>query len=189
MTKRPDVSLGRDSSSLTIDNNSNSKQKEAKVRMVFNSAAQTLTCGGLICKAWSKVRNELNGQRELTSIAVRSERENGEPGVPYMPRVFPKGVWRVTHVVDVDVSEPYLYPYFIATDAHQPVEEWSTKYDGTYDKPTGRMVEDFGYGLHFSTSPTTLGCGRVERKDDIEALVEIVKPLLKAGEVVELEVL
>jgi len=132
------------------------------------------------------VRNELNGERKLDSKAVYSEMANGTRGVPYMPRPFPKGMCKIVAIIPKD--SPYEAPEFISTDAHQPVEEWSIKPDGTYDKPTGRMVEDFGYGEHNSTSSTTLGCGHILSPDERRTFVAAIQAAWANGETVTLEV-
>ena len=114
----------------------------------------------------------------------------GEKGVPYMPRMFPKGKWNVLAVLPK--SDPYMAPEFISTDAHQLVDEWNVraKRDGElrYDVPSGRKVEDWGYGLHNSTSSTTLGCGRIMESGDREWLTSLIKRELGKGEMVTLEV-
>lgn len=162
--------------------------KGEQLKVVVDLEKQTFTAGPLTGRAWCKVRNELNGDRKLSEVAVKSTRENGEDGVPYMPRTFPKGRWHITYVNEVAPADTYLWPYFIGTDATQKVEEWNTTWDGRYESKSGRVVDDFGYGIHFSSSATTLGCIRVERKDDLEALVELLRPALKSGPV-ELEVI
>jgi hypothetical protein len=131
------------------------------------------------------VRNELNGQRALSEKPVYSENEDGGTGVPYMPRPFPIGSWEVVSVIPK--TDPYEAPEFISTDAHQPVEEW-TEVLGHYGQKTGTMVEDYGYGLHNSTSNTTLGCGRISRPEDRENLVMAIQDAWAAGETVTLVV-
>ena len=92
--------------------------------------------------------------------------ENGE-GTPYagfyQPIVFPSGIWQVLRVEPND--DPYTAPFFIATNAHQSV----TCFDGT-------VVDDCGYGIHTSTSPTTWGCLRVDDENDIRWLASLVRP-------------
>lgn len=98
-------------------------------------------------------------------------------GRPYMPRTFPLGIWKILGVRSKD--NPYLAPYFIVTDAWQTVEEWSLDDEGTYLAPTGRMVGDSGYGIHFSTSSTTLGCLKVINKSDIVLLAKMIDERIK----------
>jgi len=136
------------------------------------------------------VRTELNGERLLSSQPVCTENEDGTPGVPYMPRPFPLGKWKVLAVIPE--TNPYLAPEFISTDAHQLVDEWMTRIgrDGNvmYNQKSGVLVDDFGYGLHNSTSQTTLGCGRIASSLDRSALTLAIKKALAAGEAVTLEV-
>jgi L,D-transpeptidase catalytic domain len=92
------------------------------------------------------------------------ENANGAfyPGF-YQPKEFPSGEWVVTRIEPND--DPYTAPFFIATNAHQTV----TCFDGS-------VVEDAGYGIHYSTSPTTWGCLRVETEGDLRWLASLVKP-------------
>jgi hypothetical protein len=122
----------------------------------------------------NKVRNELNGLRKLhdKKEVVYTEPNNGSMKVPYMPRTFPSGTWFITNIEPHPANEGYLHPFYINTDAWQFVEEWSLDANGGYDKPTGDMVQDAFYGLHFSMSPTTLGCIRIAQRADLEWLVD-----------------
>lgn len=84
---------------------------------------------------------------------------DGSAPQPYMPSLFPKGVWNVYSVQSHPSSEPYLYPFYFATDAHQMVEKWNLDNGGGYDSKTGIFVPDSAYGLHHAgSSRTTLGC-------------------------------
>jgi len=88
----------------------------------------------------------------------------------YQPQVFPAGNW---HVLRIEPSEdPYTAPFFIATDAHQLVKCLD-----------GSLVEDWGYGIHFSTSPTTWGCLRVTLEMDLRWLASMIA----VGETVEVQ--
>lgn len=115
--------------------------------------------GGTTINVECRVKNELNGKRPLSSKAVFTEPSEGKVAVPYMPRQFPRGDWHITYYKEK--SNDYEAPGFIGTDAHQKVEAWLVKKDGTYDRPSGKWYEDWGYGFHNSSSPTTLGCGRI----------------------------
>ncbi len=132
-----------------------------------------------------KVRNEQNGLRKRSEKVVRTENFDGSSGVPYMPRPFPLGRWKITGIFPK--SDPYEAPEFIATDAHQPVDEWS-EVSGHYGERTGRRVEDFGYGFHNSTSSTTLGCGRVLYSADRAELSEAIREAWARGEEVHVDV-
>ena len=134
----------------------------------------------------SNVRNELNGYRKLTENVVYTENEDGSQGVAYMPRRFPLGKFKIVAVLPK--TNPYEAPEFISTDACQEVEEW-TVVDGHYGEATGNMVMDYGYGLHNSTSNTTLGCGHIIQVADRAALTAVLIPLLNSNEECYLEVI
>lgn len=132
------------------------------------------------------VRNELNGRRSPAERPVKTENKDGSPGVPYFPRPFPLGEWTVLAAIPKD--DPYLAPFFLSTDAHQLVEEWTA--EGThYGTKTNRIVEDWGYGLHCSTSISTLGCGRITMRKDLLDLVEAFNTAEKGGERMTLSVI
>jgi len=121
-----------------------------------------------------RVRNKENPEEVVMSIPGR---------VPYMPLGFPAGVWKVGK--PIAKTNPYLAPYFIPTDAWQMVTEWTLEPDGSYGEPTAKKVRDEGYGIHFSTSSTTLGCLKVVNKSD---LLILAKMIAEAKEPVILEV-
>jgi hypothetical protein len=121
------------------------------------------------------VRNELNGRRKGYDV-VYSEPDK----VPYMPRVFPSGIWTISQPrARID---KYLAPYYIPSDAWQYVDEWLID-AGRYDKPSGVKVKDHAYGLHFSESRTTLGCIKILYLADLLWLVDEIKTALKDNEV------
>jgi hypothetical protein len=92
------------------------------------------------------------------------------PGnVPYYPQHFPAGQWKITDPLPRTAAD--LAPWFIPTDANQLVPEWSLTPDGKMDKPTGHMVPDSGYGIHYSQLDFTWGCIRVVNRSDLEWLV------------------
>ena len=128
-------------------------------------------------RAWCNVRNELNGNRKIGSVAVYTQEADGDEGEPYMPREFPTGRWDITGIIPHPDQENdnYLYPYFIATTARQNVQVWNIDKYGKYESPSGRFVADYGYGLHFSSSPTTLGCIRIANEADLRWLVSQIK--------------
>jgi hypothetical protein len=131
------------------------------------------------------IRNELNRRRQITEAPVYTENKDGSKGVPYMPRMFPFGVWNIVAVLPK--TDPYEAPLFISTDAFQRVDEW-TEGQGHYGEKTGTQVEDYGYGLHNSTSLTTLGCGRITKNSDLMALVGVIKEAQARNEPVTLVV-
>lgn len=152
------------------------------MKLLFSKSNQILTLGDRSIPAWSKVRNELNGLRKPEEVVYTEPVKK-----PYYPRRFPAGVWRVYQPVAHGSSEPYLFPWFIPTDAWQDVDVWEVK-DGRYFKKTGATYRDSGYGLHFSTSGTTLGCIRIGALDDLNWLVGQITGALKNKEEVTLEV-
>lgn len=143
-----------------------------------------LKAGEAQMRAWSKTRNELNGLRP-NEDRVKSgnpdvffiTRQDGSKGPASMPRPFPAGRWTITGINAHPDKEHdgYLYPFFIATDAHQPLEIWETDGNGNYLRNTHILEEDYAYGAHFSTSDWTTGCIRVATEADIRWLVKNVK--------------
>jgi hypothetical protein len=115
------------------------------------------------------VRNELNKLRKSDQVV-----ETIPDGLPYYPRQFPVGLWSIGYPIPKDESDDYLYPYFIPTDAWQLVDVWSTN-NGKYCQKTGAKIKDYGYGIHFSESNTTLGCLKVINKSDIFWLVGMIQ--------------
>ena len=120
------------------------------------------------------VRNEINGWRKLhkPSDVVKAMCEDPYHKPPVMPRVFPKGCWEV--FTPLKRRNPYLAPYFIPTSAEQYLDVWSLDPEGGYDKATGEKVLDLGYGLHYSSSNTTVGCIRLHYENDLLWLVNIL---------------
>ena len=80
----------------------------------------------------------------------------------YQPQPFPVGTWRVTFIERSD--DPYTAPVMIGTDAHQLV----VCLDGS-------IVEDWGYMIHHSVSPTTWGCLNTLAEEDQVWLASIVR--------------
>ena len=151
----------------------------------FDKKLVKMTAFGRDITVTNNVRNELNGLRRPNEI-VYTEKQDGSKGLPYYPRQFPVGKWVVTSITPKPQTEPYLFPYFIGTSAHQLVPTWSVK-DGKYDKPAGQ-AEDYGYGIHTSSSSTTLGCIKVTKMDDLLWLVDQIRKVQATGAVVTLEV-
>ena len=135
------------------------------------------------------VRNEVNGRRRLhdpkqVRYAMTHDSKNT---YPVMPRVMPSGEWKVSYPRERPDNK-YLAPYYIPTDAEQYLEIWELDQDGGYAKATGKKVLDIGYGLHFSTSKTTVGCIRIFSKSDLLWLVHQVNERLVTGNEVTLSV-
>jgi|GEM_PF-3415166 hypothetical protein len=135
--------------------------------------------------AFSRVRNELNGTRSMKDPAdvEYSENADGSRGKPVMPRPFPIGSWTITGIDDSS-SEYWLKPFKLVTDAHQTLEVWALKPDGSYDGKafemvddgeggqkkvlTGETIEDYGYRSHYANGSThTDGCIGQENEPDI----------------------
>ena len=96
------------------------------------------------------------------------------PGnVPYYPQHFPAGLWKITDPLARTAID--LAPWYIPTDAHQMVPEYSLTADGKMDKPTGVLVPDEAYGIHFSELDFTWGCIRVVNRPDLEWLVSEIQ--------------
>ena len=138
------------------------------------------------------VRNELNGWRPnpkklpKTELVHAISAANHETHEVVMPRPFPSGLWDVAWIEAR--TNPYQRPFVIMTDAWQFLDVWSVGPDGGYDKPRGYQVADHMYGLHYSTSNTTLGCIKIHNMDDLDDLVERIDDTIKNGETCKLEV-
>lgn len=150
------------------------------MKLHFSKSNQILQCNSRSIPAWCKVRNELNGLRKVDEVVFTEPVEH-----PYYPRRFPSGTWNISRPERRD--NPYLFPFFIPTDAWQMVELWSVK-DGKYCKRTGAQYRDAGYGIHFSTSMTTLGCIRIGSQKDLEWMVEQITEAIDTDEKVMIEV-
>jgi hypothetical protein len=144
----------------------------------------------------NNVRNELNGLRTSSEV-VYSTNQDGKNGKPYYPRKFPAGQWYITDIVahdkkkaDGTPTEPYLYPFFLATNAHQTVPVYKLEIVNDKEKlgASDGTVEDWGYGLHHSTSSTTLGCIKIVKEDDLLWLVGQIKAAWKDNVIVRMDV-
>ena len=136
----------------------------------------------------SIVRNEINGWRRKhdPKEVVRAMTHDPYNKPPVMPRPFPFGEWNV--YAPRHREDKYLAPYFIPTDAEQFLPIWALDENGGYDHATAEKVLDVGYGLHFSTSTTTVGCIKIYEEDDLRWLVENIKKCLAHGGNVRLSV-
>ena len=133
------------------------------MKAVWQRDKGILTIGDSTFKVVSEVRNELNGRRQLgkKSDVIRSV-VNGQYGPPYMPRPFPKGLWKILEVEIISDENNEFYPIKIKTNATQRVNTWTLDKSGGYAAMTSNEVIDSGYHLHWSPSKTTLGCGRID---------------------------
>ena len=156
----------------------------------FHKTDEYMWAWGRKIHCWSKVRNELNGLRDVGYPVVYSENEDGTEGSPYMPRDFPIGEWKVTGLTfhPDQIRDHYLYPLFIKTNAHQTVRIWLQE-NGVYTRKTDEIIEDYGYGNHFSDSMTTLGCVRDEKEEDIRFVANQIRIFLQKNEVIPFIVL
>jgi hypothetical protein len=141
--------------------------------LTWSRAALAMTAFGRIISVSCDVRTLANGRRRLWQ-PVRSTTASRGEGPYYDPRRFPVGEWLVTSVELTNPPNAYLGRVFLRTNAHQLCEEWEVDQEETasYTRPTGAMIDDWGYLLHYSTSPTTLGCLRVASPEDIEWLAD-----------------
>lgn len=133
------------------------------------------------------VRNLENKWRQRDQV-VFSTNHDGSMGVPYSPQMFPVGLWLVGEP-EVE-TDPYLAPWFIPTNAYQYVKRWTVieRDKLVYDEETDDWVSDWAYGLHCSTSPTTLGCIRIDLHYELRRMRDEIVFMRKAGRSVTLEV-
>ena len=148
--------------------------------MKWMQGSTDLEAFGRVIPVSCDVRNEVN-RRRLEAQVVYTMPDH----IPYQPRIFPIGVWEVgTPRPDGD---PYKAPFFIPTNAWRMVKAWDTE-GGRYTKATDRSIKDSGYGLHFSTSNTTLGCIKILNKNNLLWLVDQINARLSVGEKLLFEV-
>ena len=168
----------------------------SKSQICFDKTKVTMTAFGRDVTVTNNVRNELNKLRTPSEV-VFSTTQSGANGKPYYPRQFPAGSWIVTDVVahdklktDGTPMEPYLYPYFLATNAHQTVPVYKVDASDGHQKigASDGTAEDWGYGLHHSTSSTTLGCIKIVKQDDLRWLVDQIKAAWHDNQIVRMEV-
>ena len=168
------------------------KRKEQEVLPViqirYKKDTNTFTAFNKIIEVTNVVRNELGRGKDFRAPneVVYTENLNGSKGVPYYPRTFPAGNWIIQNIVPHKEDEPYLFPFFIATSAHQVVETREL-IDGKYGEVDG-LIEDYGYGIHHSSSRTTLGCIKVVNEADLRWLVDQIRKSWIDNQVVRMEV-
>lgn len=150
------------------------------MKLSWDKADDFLLAGDRKIRCWSKVRNELNGLRPRAGKpdVFYTTTIGGNKGVPSMPRAFPVGKWKILGIIPHPdrANDGYLWPFYIATDAWQMLDEWELDSNGVYERKTGKRVPDYAYGLHFSSSDWTQGCIRIGSESDLRWLVEQVKP-------------
>ena len=161
------------------------------MRIVFKKEYLHIMDGqnGKYIEASCIVRNELNGWRKKhdPTQVVRAMCEDPYEKPPVMPRPFPRGTWDV--YMPLRRTNPYLAPFFIPTSAEQYVEVWALDPEGGYDRPTGEKVLDLGYGIHFSTSNTTVGCIKVHKEEDLIWLADTISITFDHNRHITLEVI
>jgi hypothetical protein len=137
-----------------------------------------------------EVRNEINQERKLWNpdeVVETMVMNKYEKSYPYMPRPFPKGQWNIIGWRDTD-NEKYVEPVFIQTDAYQIVEIWDLTDTGGYLIGTGEYTNDYGYGFHFWSGRTTLGCGRLFRYESPIEIKNLIANYLRVFKKIPLEV-
>ena len=132
-----------------------------------------------------KVRQELNGQRKKDQV-VYTVPAAGHPK-PYYPRQFPSGIFEILSIEKTD--DPEYAPVKIKTNAIREVFTWDLNTKGDYWTPTGKTQVDTAYWLHYTDSSTTLGCIRIDNKQDAIHLANIIEPVLDHDDNVYLEIL
>ena len=127
-----------------------------------------------------RVRNFENGKRRKWEVVHTMPN-----GKPYQPVEFPVGRWEVGRPIARNQVD--LAPFFIPTDACAEVQVWSVT-NGCYEKALEEWDTDRSYGIHHSSYSTTLGCVKIESRDELLWLVDRVQKELGSGEKVFFEV-
>ena len=157
------------------------------MKILYERDKNKLTICEIVFTVTNNVRNEIDPvyiRRLHESKEVRyTVKADRSKGVPYMPRKFPKGTWKITGVEHY--QEVKGIPSFdkneygtvrIRTDAHQKVNVWTLDKAGGYNYQTTATVEDYGYLFHFApTSMTTIGCGRMVSQDAADKLASLIE--------------
>jgi hypothetical protein len=154
------------------------------VRITVDLSAGRLIFPDKVFFISNRIRTLRDGTREASEV-IRSIPDN----MPYDPRPFPRGLWRVTGLdwQKEKGFDPRTYgPVKIRTDAWQMVKVWELDADGDYSRETERLVKDTCYWLHYSAFTTTLGCVRLASPEDATVIARIITRALDR-EPVELE--
>jgi hypothetical protein len=155
------------------------------MKVKVNLGEGRLLLNGAAFPAGNRVRSLRDGTRRSCEV-IRSIPD----AFPYDPLPFPKGLWQVTGIdwqKDKGFDCRAYGPVKIRTDAWQWVHAWELDADGDYLRETAQLVKDTCYWLHYSPSPTTLGCIRLAKAEDAVTIGRILEKALKEGPV-ELEV-
>lgn len=101
----------------------------------------------------------------------------------YNPLPFPSGKFKITGrpIIKNRETSPYVWPYFIPTDAGRYVETWIVE-NGAYVRATDQEVWDSAYGFHCSDIDYTLGCIKITLPPNIELLAEVVNDCFDRSE-------
>lgn len=154
--------------------------------MRFYHDKNLLAVGDKEYKATCPVRNELNGERDPGQLVKTYPITSSLGRLPYYPRKFPTGLWKVKKPVWTDDRE--YAPVKIPTDAVRRVLTWDTK-NGKYKKASGHQDDAF-YHLHYAeTSMTTLGCIRLNSSNDARVIAKEVESYLDKDKEVWIEVI
>ncbi len=131
-----------------------------------------LHVGNKVYDASCRVRNELNTYREDNQIVKTFPKTKGLSRLPYEPRKFPTGVWKIK--APIWTSDITYAPVKIPTDAVRRVFTWDTE-EGKYKIESGTQTDAF-YHLHYAqNSRSTLGCIRLDNPEDA---IEIAKTII-----------
>jgi hypothetical protein len=151
------------------------------MKIIADLNAGRLMLPGAVFPITNRVRSLRDGTRKSYEV-IRSLPDN----LPYDPRPFPKGAWRVTGLdwQKEKGFDPGTYgPVKIRTDAWQWVNVWELDGDGDYLRETERRVKDMCYWLHYSASSTTLGCIRLASPFEAVAIANTIARALGREEV------
>jgi hypothetical protein len=152
------------------------------VKITFSHKDKKLSYSDTIIDATCDVRTLKNGRRGKNQVVYSIP-----SGRPYDPDIFPCGEFDVFE--PVMRSDEYKKPFFIPTNAKRIVKVWHMDANKNYDAETTETVVDEGYGLHYSSSNTTLGCIKIMQLNDLLNLKDWVSQQLKAKNKVRLEVI
>ena len=137
------------------------------------------------CPASCNVRNEMNGRRPLHDPKqVQYTIPKSMKPMPYMPRQYPSGIFKITEIEWTD--DPEYAPVKIRTTAKRDVFVWALDKYGGYDYRLDEIQTDTAYHIHNTDSKTTLGCIRCTES---ERLAKLIESVLDKPEPVFLEVL
>lgn len=151
----------------------------------FYHVEEELHASGKVFQATCRVRNEINGRRRIDEV-VRTYPIAGQR-LPYFPRKFPTGMWKVKS--PIWTTDPEYAPVKIPTDAFRRVAIWDVE-NGKYTNLSGDHQTDAFYHMHFARdSRTTIGCIRLSSSDDAVEIARAVEAAQGAGEEVWIEVM